>query len=310
MKRIPVLIDTDAGVDDAVALLAALKLPEMDVKAVTSVAGNVDVENTTRNALTVLEMAGREDIPLYRGASGPILRDRISAEEIHGKNGFNDMQFDVPVKKPEDRPAFDAIYDIAEEAGGELTVILLGPMTNLALALAKYKKLPGLLKRIVFMGGAASYGNATPAAEFNVFADPEAADMVMTCGTPFVMCGLDVTMKAYFLPEEMEALGASGRPVAKFVRDVTKGVMKFSLADGLPGMCMHDPLAVLYAADDSMFKSDSAWVRVETKGKITYGKTVTDVFSDKQMSPQNATVVLDVDREAFRDRLTELITSY
>lgn len=310
MNRYPVLIDTDTGVDDAIALLMACRLPQFDLRAVTSVAGNVEVSKTTINALRVLELAGCPDIPVYEGAAKPIFRTPVNAEYVHGKNGLGDLDVPMPKGKPGDLKAWDAIYEEAVRAEGNLTVIAIGPLTNLGLAFAKYRKLPSLLKRIVIMGGAGSYGNYMPSAEFNICADAEAADMVFTSGVPVYMCGLDVTMKAWLSRAEIEQIGASGKPVAKFVRDVTQGVLKYAESLGLEGMPMHDPCAVLYAADDSLFKSENVWIRVETKGQLTYGKTVTDWLSDKQMEPHNAFIVTDVDREKFRDRLMELIAEY
>lgn len=305
----PVIIDCDTGVDDAIALFMAFKLPEFDVKAITSTAGNVEIEKTTLNALRIMEMANCS-VPVYRGAAAPLFREQVTAHYVHGKNGLNDMDLPLPKRHAEEKPACDAIYDIAKECGGALEIIAIGPLTNLGLAFIKYRELPKLMKRIVIMGGAASGGNVTPAAEFNIFADPEAADIVFRSGVPVHMCGLDVTMKAYLTPAEIDELGALGSKVSAFCRDVTQGVLRYSLNLNLPGMCMHDPATVLYAADDAIFTAEEAGVRVETKGKLTYGKTVTDVFSDKQFPEHNAFVVTNVDREAFKKKLFTLISEY
>lgn len=310
MNKRPIIIDCDTGVDDAIALFLALKLPEFDLRAVTSTAGNVEVEKTTVNALRVLEMAG-SPVPVYEGASKPLFREQVTAHYVHGKNGLNDLDLPLPKRSAESKAACDAIYDVAKECGGALELIAIGPLTNLGLAFIKYRELPKLIKRIYIMGGAASGGNVTPAAEFNIFADPEAADIVFGSGVPVHMCGLDVTMKAYLTPEEINEIGALGSPVAAFCRDVTQGVLRYSQSLGLPGMCMHDPVTVLYAADESLFKAEEAGVHVETKGKLTYGKTVCDIYSDKQFEKHNAFVVTDVvDREAFKKRLFSLIAQY
>lgn len=309
MKRIPVIIDCDVGVDDAIALIIAGKLPQLDICAVTSVAGNVEVEKTTVNAGRVLEIAGM-DVPVYPGAAKPLMREQATASEIHGKNGLNDLELPLPRRAPEKTPACDAIYEIAKAHPKELTIIAIGPLTNLALAFIKYKELPELLERIVIMGGAASGGNVTPAAEFNIYADAEAADIVFRSGVPVHMCGLDVTMKTYFTPEELASLGKTGGKVGKFIYDAVQGVLDFSLKLGLPGMNMHDPSAVLYAAESELFTAKLAGVRIETKGRLTYGKTVTDLYSDKQMEEHNAYIVTDVDREVLRDRIMELVAQY
>ncbi len=309
MKQTPVWIDCDVGVDDALALLMACKMDDVKLVGVSSVAGNVEVEKTTVNALRVLELAG-SDAPVYRGAAVPLLRNQVTATYVHGQNGLNDLDLPMPKRQAEAEKAHDALYAAAKAYAGELIVIAIGPLTNLGLALAKYKDLPKLVKKIVVMGGAAVGGNVTPAAEFNIFADPEAADMVFTSGVTVHMCGLDVTMKAYFTPAEIDELGALGSKQARFARDVTQGVLRYSLSLGLCGMCMHDPVTLVYALDDSLFSFDEAGVRVETKGKITYGKTVTDLYSDKQFPVHNAVVVTDVNREAFKARVFELMGKY
>ena len=309
MNKLPMLLDCDTGVDDAVAILLTKYLNTLELKAVTTVAGNVEVEHTTRNTLQVLELAGMEHIPVYMGAEKPLLYEAVTAHHVHGQNGLNDMVLPKPKREPEAMPAWDAIYEYAKKYEGELTVVAVGPLTNLALAIAKYKELPGLLKRIVIMGGAAVGGNVTPSAEFNVYADPEAADMVFTCGAPVYMCGLDVTMRAYLSAEELDELAALGNKQAVFARDVMQGILKFYRTYKLGGVAFHDPVTVLYADDDSYFQTDFAGVRVETKGKLTRGKTVTDLYSDKQIE-HNAFVVTNVDREVFKRRVFEIMAKY
>lgn len=310
MNRRPVIIDCDTGVDDAIAILAAFRLPQLDIRAMTTVAGNVPLDKTTVNTCRLMDIVGA-DVPVYRGASKPVLAEPIeSAVSIHGQNGLGDLDLPLPKHTVEDKPAWDAIYEEALRCNGELELIAVGPLTNLALAFLKYRELPKYIKRIVIMGGSATIGNSTPAAEFNIYADPEAADIVFTSGVTVHMCGLDMTMKAWLSREEIENFAALGNEQGKFARDVLQGVLEFSLMLGLPGVSMHDPAAVLYAADDSIFTAEEAGVRVETKGALTRGKTVTDIYSDKQFDLRNAYVVTDVDREALRDWLTSLIAAY
>jgi len=309
MNKLPMLLDCDTGVDDAVAILLTKYLNTLELKAVTTVAGNVEVEHTTRNTLQVLELAGMEDIPVFRGAEKPLLCEAVTAHHVHGQNGLNDMTLPKPKREPETLPAWDAIYEYAKKYKGELVVVAIGPLTNLALAIAKYKELPKFLKRIVIMGGAAVGGNVTPSAEFNVYADPEAADMVFTCGASVYMCGLDVTMRAYLSAEELDEIAALGSKQAVFTRDVMQGILKFYRTYKLGGVAFHDPVTVLYADDDSYFQTDFAGVRVETKGRLTRGKTVTDLYSDKQME-HNAYVVTRVDRDIFKKRVFEILAKY
>ncbi len=309
MKKFPMLLDCDTGVDDAVAILLTKYLNTLELVAVTSVAGNVEVEKTTINSLRVLELAGMEHIPVYPGAQGPLFGERHTAYHVHGEDGLGGVDLPQPKRQPEDIRAWDAIYEYAKQCDGELVVVAVGPLTNLALAIAKYKELPKLIRRIVIMGGAAVGGNATPSAEFNIYADPEAADMVFTCGAPVYMCGLDVTVPAYFTAEELEELAALGSKQAVFARDVLQGILKFYRGYHLPGVCFHDPVTVLYADDESYFQTDHAGVRVETKGMLTRGKTVTDLYSDKQME-HNAYVVTKVDREEFKKRVFGIMAKY
>ncbi|MDO4492474.1 MAG: nucleoside hydrolase [Clostridia bacterium] len=310
MERIPVIFDCDTGIDDAIAILLALKIPAFDIKGFTCVAGNTPLPKVLRNTGHVLELAG-VDLPVYAGADKPLFADATAptAEHVHGKNGLGDLEFDDPKRAPESMKAWDYIYEEAKRQNGALELIATAPLTNLAMAFLKYKELPKLIRRIVIMGGAASYGNVTPAAEFNIYTDPEAAEIVFNSGVPVHMVGLDVTLKAWFNAEESEKLSAVNEQ-GMFCHLVGRGEMRYSLGHGFPGMCLHDPCAVIYAAYPELYKTDTVGVHVETLGKYTRGKTVTDFLSDKQFPVKNAVIVYDVDREAFRDKVFELIGSY
>ena len=308
MSPIPVILDCDPGVDDAIAFLLAKQLPQLNVLAITSVAGNVGLEHTTYNALGLLEFLDW-NIPVYRGAAGPIFRKRVEAAEVHGSNGM--AGFDLPHTRAEveGESAWDAIHQYALEQKGALEIIAIGPLTNLAMAFLKYPDLPQLIKRIVIMGGSTDAGNATPAAEFNIYADPEAADIVFCSGVPVHMCGLDMTMKALMTPNELDQIAAMGSKEAVFFRNVVQDIVGFMRRLGIIGINMHDPAAVLYAADDSIFKAYPAGIRVETKGAITQGKTVTDLFSDAKWH-KNGFVAMDINRDAFVTKVFELMSKY
>ena len=307
--KTPLWFDCDTGVDDANALLILNQLDCFDLVGVSTVAGNVTLDKTTHNTLCVLELAGC-DAPVYEGAALPLMRDQITAAEVHGTDGLGGVAMPEPSKQIEDEKAWDALYDAAVKHQGELVLIAVGPMTNIALAFAKYNELPRLLKRIVIMGGGAKAGNTTAAAEFNILVDPEAADMLFSSGASVVMCGLDMTLQAYLTTEELEALGALGSPQATFARDCLQKALRYSLALGQKGIALHDPAAVLFAADDSIFESYPAWIRVETKGGPSYGKTVTDLYSDKKMEDRRHVVVTAIDREAFKARMFYLFERY
>ena len=310
MSRLPVIIDCDPGVDDTAALLLASRMDELDIRAITTVAGNVGVDITTANALNVRHAMGK-DIPIYVGADRPMFRDPVTAADFHGNDGFGGVAYphEVTNKEIGEEKAWDAIYRIAKECNGELVIIAVGPMTNIGIALSKYSDLAKYIKRIVIMGGAAIGGNVTPSAEFNIYVYPESADMMFCCGVPVYMCGLDVTLKAYMTPEEIEEIAALGSFQAKLFHDVLQNGLKKYLDWGFKGVALHDPVAILYAVDDSIFETHHVGIRVETKGQLTAGKTVTDLYSDKQME-HNAYIVTDVNREAFVEKVKTLMAKF
>ena len=310
MNRFPVILDCDPGVDDAVAILLAKQLPALDVRAITAVAGNVEVEKTFANAHKILHVANW-DVPVYMGAAKPLVGEQVTATGIHGVDGLGGVDVPEAVIPPvPEEQACDVIYREAVAAKGELVLIAVGPLTNLAIAFAKYRDLPGLIRRIVIMGGAATLGNTTPAAEFNIYADPEAAEMVFQSGVPVHMVGLDVTLKSYLTAAEIDEIAALGTPQAKFFHAILQNVLAFSTKLGLPGVSMHDPAAVLYSVEDNLFTAEEAGVHVECKGRITRGKTVTDLYSDAQFPERNAVVVTEVDRPAFVARVKALMAQY
>ena len=308
-KKIPVWLDTDPGVDDAMAMALLFAIEDYDVKGVSAVAGNVELPKTFQNARDLVAFFGRKDVPVYPGAARPLFREPRTCYFIHGQNGLGDVPLPVSDAPVEKKPAWDALYEAAKAAEGELTLIAVGPLTNVALALGKYGTLSKLLKRIVIMGGSATYGNATPAAEANIFCDPEAASTVFQSGVPIVMCGLDMTLKTVMSPAELDDMGALN-PTAKFLRDAAQHGLSYSQAHGIDGMALHDPTAVLYPLYPELFSGEEAGVAVETKGTVTYGKTVTDLFSDKQFPFKNALVMLDVNKAKLFETVRELLARY
>ena len=309
MNRFPVIIDCDTGVDDTAALLLANKIDVFDLKAITTVVGNVGLDWTPKTAKRVRQAMG-SDVPIFMGAEQPMFREHVNATYFHGVEGFGGVEYPIPDVELSDEKAWDAIYRIAKESNGELVIIAVGPMTNLGIAIAKYNDLPSLVKKVVIMGGAAVGGNVTPSAEFNIYVDPEAADMLFCSGIPVYMCGLDVTLKAYATREEIAQIGVLGSPQAKLFCDVMQNGLKMYEDWGKKGVALHDPAAVLYAADDSIFTTERVGIRVETKGQLTLGKTVTDLYSDKQFEQKNAYIVVDVDREAFMKKVMDLMSKY
>ena len=301
MEKIPVFFDCDTGTDDAAAILIAGKMSEIEIVGLGAVCGNVGLEHTYPNTCRVAKLAGI-DAPVYKGAEEPMFRPLVTAEEIHAKDGLGGKAgelSDIPVPEAPKTRAWDAIYNEAVKHNGELVVIAVGPLTDLGIALAKYKELPNLIKKVYIMGGSASFGNITPAAEFNIYVDPEAAKMLFESGIPIYMCGLDVTEKAYFTPEDIDKMGEIDTRAAKFITEVCRSSLEFYLDRGYNGKFMHDSCPVLAVAHPEIFSGKMAGVAVETKGKITLGKTVSDYYTDRKFDFENAFVVTDVDRDKF-----------
>ena len=309
MNAYPVWIDCDVGVDDAIAIMAAHALPQLKLLAISTVAGNATLENTYQNAHRMNGLMGT-NYPVYRGAAQPLQRTLRTGAYFHGKNGLGDVELPIPqnaVFRPE--TAWDALYAAAQKYPHELRLIAIGPLTNVAIAFTKYPDLPEFLHSVNIMGGAAVGGNVTPAAEFNIYVDPEAAKMVFDSGVHVVMCGLDVTMKALLRPEDWEELAATGTPAGVVVRDCLQCAWRYVQQFGLEGIAMHDSCPVLYLAHPELFRGEEAGVVAETRSTLTLGKTVTDVYSDKQFDHKNATVVLDVDRDRFIAILKDCVKS-
>lgn len=309
MAKIPVWIDCDTGVDDAVALLAAHRLETLEIVGLSTVAGNVALDKTTRNTLAVCDLAGA-DYPVYPGAVKPWLQAYADASAFHGADGLGGAVLPAPERSAEKSPMWDALFDAAQRHPGTLTLVATGPLTNVATALAKYPQLTSLLARIALMGGAAVGGNRTPCAEYNIFADPDAAQAVFRSGVPLVMCGLDVTHQAYLTPAELDALCEKYTAVTRFVRAATAAALRFNMSAGLGGLCLHDVCPLLYLAQPELFGGEMAGVFVETRGKLTRGKTVTDLYSDHQFDTKNALVLLTLDRARFVEQVVRTLHAY
>lgn len=309
MKKIPVWIDCDTGVDDAVALLVAHRQPVLEIVGISTVAGNVALDKTTRNTLKICDLMDA-DYPVYPGAAQPWIRPYADASAFHGADGLGGAELPESSRSPEKEAAWDALFCAAEQYEGSLVLVVTGPMTNAATALAKYPRLRDLLSHIVLMGGAAVGGNRTPCAEYNIYADPDAAQAVFRSGVPVVMCGLDVTHKAYVTPEEIEEICRTSTPVTRFFRDATAHAAEFNMRDGNAGLCLHDVCPLLFLSNPELFRGEAAGVYVETQSELTRGKTVTDLYSDHQFETKNAFVVLDIDRPHFLQIVSAALRSY
>lgn len=300
------VIDTDTGSDDAVALVLALTDPRVQVEAITVVAGNVPMEMGVQNALYTRDLCGAAT-PVYRGAAQPLLRTLVTAHDVHGADGMGDIGLDLGGREPAQGDAVDVLIALAHRYPRELTLVTLGPLTNVALALQRDPSIAALYDRVVVMGGTGDHsGNVTPAAEFNIYVDPEAADIVFRSGMNLVMVGWDVSRNnATMSPEELDKLAAVGRlgefcariqrQLLNFCRDVTK----------IEGIDLPDPVTMAIAIDPTIStRTLRTNVSIETVGRHTVGMTVVDRLGITGAAP-NATVVLEADRDAFLRLLHE-----
>lgn len=306
MKKIPIIIDCDPGHDDALAILWALGSPKLEIKAITTVAGNKPIEKVTDNAIKVLTLAGRYDIPVAKGADKPLMRDLIvGGNVVHGESGLDGPTLPECGFEIDKRNALQLMIDTIEEQDEKITLVPLGPLTNIASLFILRPDLKEKIERISLMGGGAYTGNWTPTAEYNIFADPEAAHIVFNSGLPIIMSGLDVTLKAYVNKEENERLRAQGNKISVFAAELIDFFGKFHYeVENLPGCTLHDPTAIAALIYPELFTSKLCNVDVELKGELTTGMTVVDTFNylEKVQGKQvekNTLVLFDVDREKY-----------
>ncbi len=270
-----VIIDTDPGVDDAFALLLAMRSPELRIEGITPVAGNVPLELTLPNALRMVDIAGRSDIPVAPGAESPLERRLVTATYAHGENGLGGAKFPDPKSRPIAELASVFIRRIVRKYPGEVTLVTLGPQTNVATALASDPGLAKQVKGVVMMGGSLSGGNVTPSAEFNLYVDPEAARIVFQSGIPLFMVGLDVTRKTALTEAHVQRLEAAGTAVGNAAAMIARNTIEQNRAQGfLGGPNMHDPLAMAAFLDPTLLTWKDYYVDIETKGELTAGETV------------------------------------
>jgi len=302
-----VIIDTDPGQDDAVAILLALASPaEITVLGITAVAGNVPLTLTQKNARIVCELAGRPDVPVFSGCDAPLSRPLVTAEHVHGKTGLDGPVLADPTMPLAPGHGVDFIIDsLRTHPAGSVTLCALGPLTNIASAFRRAPDIVGRVAEIVLMGGAYfEVGNITPAAEFNIYVDPEAADIVFRSGVPIVVMPLDVTHKALVTPERNAAFRAMGSPVGIAVAEMTDFFERFDVAKyGSAGAPLHDPAVTAYMIRPDLFSGRHVNVMIETVSDLTRGMTVADWWGVTDR-PANATFISDVDANGFFDLLT------
>ena len=313
-----IIIDCDPGVDDAVAILLAAGAPEVEVVAITTVAGNQTLAKVTENARRVAAAAGL-DVPIAAGCDRPLVREQVLAGEIHGETGLGDVRWPEPVRELDSRHAVDLITAEVMAHPGEITLVPIGPLTNIAMALRTEPAIVQAAAGVVLMGGSYTRGNTTPAAEFNIFVDPEAAAAVFSAGWQVTMVGLDLTRQVKVTADLIARMRQLDTPAARLVLDtmafynsaIGQLAREADTADGgdvpVKAGSLHDPAAVAYVIDPGMFSASDAIVAVETAGEFTYGMTVTD-FDLRGRAP-NAVVPTRIDAGAFYDRLVTAIAA-
>ncbi|MGJ5620645.1 nucleoside hydrolase [Sulfitobacter sp. MF3-043] len=303
-----IIIDTDPGQDDAVAILLALACPdELEVLGLTCVAGNVPLELTAKNARIVCELAGRTDMKVFAGCDRPLGRDLVTAEHVHGKTGLDGPNLPDPTMPLADGHAVDFIIDqLREYAPGTITLCPLGPLTNIATALQKAPDIAKRVAKIVLMGGGYfEGGNITPTAEFNIYVDPQAADIVFRSGIPIVVMPLDVTHKALVTKPRNDAFRALNTPVGTAVAQMTDFFERYDKEKyGSAGAPLHDPCVTAYLLKPDLFSGRHINVEIETQSELTMGMTVADWWGVTDRAP-NATFMGDIDADGFFALLTE-----
>lgn len=306
-----IIMDCDPGHDDALAIiLAASEMSPLKIEAITTVSGNVEVEKNTLNALKVCDVLNLEHTPVAKGADRPLIKQREVAEEIHGETGLDGPALpELPAKEPAEAHAVDVIIDKVLNSNHDVTLVATGPLTNVALAI---KKEPGILSKIqeiVLMGGG-TFGNWTPAAEFNIYVDAEAAKIVFDSGVPITMFGLDVTHQAIATRELMDRFGDIGNPVARFAADLLEFFLKTNeKVFGLEGGPIHDACTIAYLINPSLFDFEHVRIDIETKGEFTYGMTVADMSGVTGKQP-NAKFARLLNRDGFWELFSDALKSY
>ena len=301
-----IVLDCDPGHDDAIALLLALASPEVELVGVTTVAGNQTLEKTTANAIRVLDHVGRTAVSVAAGAARPLVRELRVAAAVHGETGLDGPDLPPPARPPEPAHAIDWIAATLRAAPEPVTLVPTGPLTNMALLLARYPELEPKIARVVLMGGALGEGNVTPAAEFNIWVDPEAAARVFASGLEVTMVGLDVTHRALLTHDHVDRLGQAGK-AGRLVADLYAFYARFHRRRyGWEGVPVHDAVAVAHVIDPTLLETCHCGVRVDTGGELGRGRTNVDRFGRAGWEP-NAHVAVGIDGDRFLDLLVTRI---
>lgn len=309
MDRTKIILDCDPGHDDAVAIMLAGKSPKIDLLGITVVAGNQTLDNTQRNALNVVQCLGL-DVPVYAGCGQPMIREKMTAGDIHGKTGLDGPVFEPLTRKLEPEHGVNFIIRTLMESRDPITVVTTGPMTNLGMAIRMEPRIVEKIQRIVLMGGAYTNGNVTPAAEFNIIADADAAYVCFTSGRPITMVGLDVTRKALCYPSIVERMDKVGNKASKLFVDLMKHFCKSQKeVFGWEGGPLHDPITIAYLIDPTVLTTKPMHAEIDIRSTQSYGRTNCDYFGYQKKEP-NADVAIDIDVEKFWNMIEEGLRLY
>lgn len=309
MKKIPIIIDTDPGVDDFIAIMLANSCNRLDIKALTAVAGNQTLEKTAKNALDTAEFLGI-DTRIAKGARSPLNKELIVADHVHGDSGLGPIVLKASSKDFDKDYAWDVIYQEAIKAEGKLQIIAIGPLTNIAIALMKYQDLYKHIDKIVIMGGSTGVGNVRPYGEFNIWTDPFAADVVFKSGAPITMVGLNVTMETVLTPDLVNEIKAVDSKLTGEISQLLDYMANTYKGFGYDFVAVHDALAVACVIAPEVLECKDYYVTIETRGRLNEGRTVVDLDRSHRDNALNASVAIKGDTDKFVEMLKNMMKYY
>lgn len=309
VSKIPVIIDTDPGVDDFLALMLAKSSDKLDIRGVCAVGGNQVLEKTAKNALEIAELIGL-DAPVAKGAAKALNMPMQNAGEVHGDSGVGNVKLPKATRDFDKRYAWDLMYDEAKKLNGQLEIIAVGPLTNVAIALLKYPDIHQYINRIVLMGGSATTGNRMPYSEFNIWGDSMAADIVFKSGIDIVMVGLNATHQTMLMREDIDELKAIPSKYSDEIGTLLDGMYEVYRGFGHKGAVVHDALAVSYVINEDVLKCKDYYVAIETRSALNYGRTVVDLDNSHRDKENNASVAMEVDVELFKNMMKDMVRYY
>lgn len=306
MNKQHIILDSDPGIDDALAILLALAVPQVSLEAITVTYGNCSVDQGVQNALSILELAGAGQIPVAKGADRPLVQPLLLASETHGNSGLGYAQLPSPTTQPDSTPAVSLLIEKIVANPGEITIVAVGPLTNLALAIRTEPRLLEAIKDVYIMGGAIRYdGNTTPQAEFNAYSDPHAAHIVFHSGLPITLVPLDVTYKVVFTTDDLARLQKTDGPLTRFITEATRFYMEFhDEYQQISGCVINDPLALAITYLPELVDCQKLFVDIDISGGVSMGKTYADFYGLLEKQP-NMQVALEVRPREFMEHFLE-----